>query len=538
MAALLGLAGVYWLWLGLTQRSVSTDPGISILAAQSILDHGYPLLPSGVIYYKGLLPSYVVAGSIAAFGVNDFSITLPSLLMGLGSLYLVYCMGRDVLGRPWLGFAAAVILIVVETHSYYAVSPRMYMSLQFFATVSAYSAWRGHIQGSRVFRVVTTLAVAGATLSHPQGSVLIAAVPVSIITVMSLKESAIPSLSELRRFAGLIVFAALYFYFFLLGNLPQPTPVVLEAPVIRGSQRGLNLDPAVWASQLNWLEHTVPLGLLLAPVVAVLGFRAFRDRREVASFGILYLLLLFGIWALGMHGYIKISGTRFWIGIAPVYVLLLLLSIDLLREWFISDGAETSSGKFRRRALWSAPLVGWAAVVILGISLHYGPMGYPNVLKAGYGIPCSDGQICSPAVERHYDALKSIIEENDVLISTRPFVASYYLRRPDGWLGQLRTGTGHAPFNSATDAYFGIPLIDTNEELVELARSPQRVWVITDSPPQRTLSVDTAARLQELFRLYRESGQLTVYTNFPKSRHSGVKRERSASGVKTLSHSW
>ena len=99
MVVLIVVALTYWLWFGLTQRSVSTDPGISILAAQGILEHGYPLLPSGFTYYKGVLVNYLVAGSVWAFGLNDFSIMLPGILLGLGSLVLLYRLAKDVFGQ-------------------------------------------------------------------------------------------------------------------------------------------------------------------------------------------------------------------------------------------------------------------------------------------------------------------------------------------------------------------------------------------------------------------------------------------------------
>jgi 4-amino-4-deoxy-L-arabinose transferase-like glycosyltransferase len=514
----------------MTQLSVTTDTGISILAAQSILQHGYPVFPSGIIYYKAALPNYLLAGSIAAFGLTDFSIILPSLLMGLGSLYLVYHLGRDVLDRPWLGLAAAAFLVSLETQSYYAASPRMYMSLQFFTLLAAYSAWRGYMRGSRVFRLVTVLAVAGAILSHAQGGVLTIALPVSVLAIKWLKEGTPPSIHDLWPLSALIVLGAIYVYFVPLRNLPQPVlPVHVEFPIPQVALSGLNLDPAGWVSHINWLEHTVPLGLLLVPVLAVLGFRAIREPRGDSNLGTLYLLMLFGIWALGVLGYVRISGVRFWIGIVPVYALLLLLGINTLSKWFLASERDWTPRWFGTRALWPAGLIGWAAVVILGMSLHYGALAYPKVISAGYGIPCSDPEEpivsfgspprrnsadgdCSGGVEAQYVALRPLVKENDIIISTRPFVTSYYLGRADGWLAQRKVGTSFAAFDGPIDAYYGSPLIDTRDELLELKHSPQRVWIVTEVRRRRNLSVDITALLQE-FSVHGEPGPLAVYVN-------------------------
>ena len=42
MLLILVAATVYWLWIGLAQRSVIHDEAISLMAVAGILDYGYP----------------------------------------------------------------------------------------------------------------------------------------------------------------------------------------------------------------------------------------------------------------------------------------------------------------------------------------------------------------------------------------------------------------------------------------------------------------------------------------------------------------
>ena len=100
LLGLLALAAIYWLGFGLTQRSVVEDEAISILAAEGVLEHGYPRLPSGLGYHRSYLPTYLLAGGLAIFGKNAFSILLPGLLLSLGALLFTARYARDVLGRP------------------------------------------------------------------------------------------------------------------------------------------------------------------------------------------------------------------------------------------------------------------------------------------------------------------------------------------------------------------------------------------------------------------------------------------------------
>jgi 4-amino-4-deoxy-L-arabinose transferase-like glycosyltransferase len=262
---LMGIALAYWLWFGLTQRSITDAEGISILAAQGILEHGYPRLPSGFIYYRALFPNYLLAGSIQVFGLNDFSIILPSLVMALGTLWLVYLFARDVLGQPWVGVATAVLLVALQEETYYATSGRMYMSLQFFAMLTSYSAWRGYIKGEARFQWLTILAIAGGILRHQQGGALLVAAPVSVLALRCIKGKDKPSVNRPVAAVALLflsaVFAIPIIFDEVLGSVAQIASWGGVDPEIAG----LNFDVFTWVKHIVQFEFTAPFGLLLGP---------------------------------------------------------------------------------------------------------------------------------------------------------------------------------------------------------------------------------------------------------------------------------
>ena len=68
--------------LPLGQGTMGRDEARLALAARAILEHGYPLLPGGLVYTRGLLPSYLEAASFGLLGVSDQSARLPSLVAG------------------------------------------------------------------------------------------------------------------------------------------------------------------------------------------------------------------------------------------------------------------------------------------------------------------------------------------------------------------------------------------------------------------------------------------------------------------------
>ena len=74
----------------------SSDEAGSILASKEILSHGLPLVPSGKIYYRSLLPHYLNAASIAVLGDNPLGWRGASLLAYALMLIIPAWMSADL----------------------------------------------------------------------------------------------------------------------------------------------------------------------------------------------------------------------------------------------------------------------------------------------------------------------------------------------------------------------------------------------------------------------------------------------------------
>ena len=298
MATIMVAAAAYWLWFGLTQRSIGMDEGISILAAESILEHGYPRLPSEFVYNRAYLPHYLLAGSIGGLGLNDFAVMLPALLMALGSLYLVFLFAKDVFGRPWVGVAAAALLVLLGMQTFYATSPRMYMPLQFFTVLAAYSTWRGYIGGETKFQWAAILAAGAAILSHQQGAALVVVLPVSVLMVWWMRGSGRPAINRQLAVAGLIFLAGLA-YATVLYKPPQGLQQIVSWNGRPVDLSGLNVDVSRWLDHLRQLDHDVAFSRLLAPVVVVVGARALWKRKNPVNQGVVFTLVFFPCASIG-----------------------------------------------------------------------------------------------------------------------------------------------------------------------------------------------------------------------------------------------
>ena len=522
MLTLTVLALGYWLWFGLVWRSFHFDDGTSILVIQGIMEHGSPILPSGFYYYRGLAPNYLGAATALVFGLNNFAMVLPSLLMGIGSLWLVYLFARDALKQPWVGVAAAALLLALQFQTSLSTSPRMYMAMEFFAILAVYGAWRGYIRGEARYRWLTFLALWGAVLSNDQSGALLVAVPLAVMVTRWSQGEGKPRINYLLPLAGLALLFSVHYLIYLHG-LPATLPPIAAHSGLQTTERiGLNLDPVNWLGHFLALERLVPLSALLSPLIVLQFFKSFKDRHLEANQGLVYAFLIFAVSGLITMLVVRTLAPRFWVLALPLYATLICASLVYAASWFRGQGTRwrlssgAGSGAVNASsALIPGMLIGSIAAILAVLFLALGPDRYLALVKEGYGVPCSQGS-CSRAIKWQYSELRRVIREDDVIVSTNPLITSYYLGRVDGWFRERIVPTGFSSFESPIDEYFGIQLIDTGEELSRLRDGDQRVWVIIDYKADTFSSPESLALIESSYTRYREVGPMAVYVNSSK----------------------
>ena len=142
---ILGLVGLLvvalWLrWRYVQEISLYVDEFTTLWAARRILDTGAPLMPSGVLYTRGLLASYVTALFAAAGGLTYTVGRLPSVLFGLGSILAIFAVGR----REWnarVAWLAAIGLALLPEAIAWSGRARFYAQLQFFVLLTIWAAY-------------------------------------------------------------------------------------------------------------------------------------------------------------------------------------------------------------------------------------------------------------------------------------------------------------------------------------------------------------------------------------------------------------
>ena len=488
------------MWFGITQRSIVGDDGYSLLAARGVLDYGYPRLPSGFMYSRAYVPSYLLAGSIAFAGLNDLGIMLPSLILALGSLWITARIGSEVLGRPLVGLVAAAALLVIQPQTFYATSARMYMPLQAFTMLAAYSAWRGFVKGERGFQVLTGLAMAAAMGSHQQGGALLVALPLAVLAARAMAGSARPRIPVLPVVAGTLLLCVVCYLTVVYEPPSGPPPISVHSGMDPESA-GVNVHLTRWLGHATVMEGMVPLGIVMAPAVAWLLIVALRAPGLPSSLGLVFIAVVFLSGALAIVANIKAVHWRFWVMLLPFQLLLVVRGAAALFE-----GTRVAS----RRVIVACAV--WAVIVFCASAVAFGPTAYWAQIRRAYGLPCRSGP-CSSSVEAEHVRLRDAVSAEDAIVASNPMVTHYYLHRVDAFLRERRDGERFVAFESPVDEYFGIPLIDEPSKLEALATSNGRVWVVVDYKVRLYSSRATLERLAGSFQPFFAGETLTVYVN-------------------------
>ena len=118
------------------------DEYSSILTGMSILrTGGVPLLPSGVLYPSGSLFSYLEAAMLGLFGFSDIVARLPSLLVSVATLPVLYAVARQMLNRR-VALLSVAFLAVMPEAVVWGGRARMYALLQLLVLLAVFFFYR------------------------------------------------------------------------------------------------------------------------------------------------------------------------------------------------------------------------------------------------------------------------------------------------------------------------------------------------------------------------------------------------------------
>ena len=160
----------------LNRTGYSPDEEITYFAVQGIRTHGLPVLPSGVLYERGLPYSYTAWLTGAALGHTITAYRLPSVVFGVATVWLVFLIALHLGGRATAFLAAALTAVspILIAHSQWARFYSMFVTCYLGTFVLLYYRLRhNRLRGAYLPALGVT------TLLHELGASLVV-VPVFV----------------------------------------------------------------------------------------------------------------------------------------------------------------------------------------------------------------------------------------------------------------------------------------------------------------------------------------------------------------------
>lgn len=317
--------------VGLTDR----DEGSNAEAAREMLETGEwisPTLNDEPRYAKPALVYWVISGTYALFGVNEFTARLPSALFGLGLLIVHYLFLSRVFGATVAWCGSLMLLLNVEfvgVHRMVLTDP----ALVFFTTSATYGFWMGFHGRGRDRRWFWLFYVGMALATLTKG-------PVGLLIPLL---AVVPYLTLTRQWSS----------YFATGMpvLGWSACVLLAAPwyVAMFAVHGADYVAAAYANTAGRFAHPMEghggTILFYFPILLV-GFFPWSGFLPVALFHTLKawkrfrtgeqdargergLLLFCALWVMSIFVFFTISATRLPHYILPLYPPAALLAAVL-----------------------------------------------------------------------------------------------------------------------------------------------------------------------------------------------------------------
>jgi 4-amino-4-deoxy-L-arabinose transferase-like glycosyltransferase len=469
MVAGLGLRVLY-----LRTISLHVDEFISLLAIQGILQHGYPLLPSGTLYEQGLLFSYVEAVLLRLFGFEATAGRMFSLAVSLVTIALVYYVGSRMLSRR-VGLLAAALSAFSAEAIAWGARVRMYALLQLLVLLSVWFLWKGATSpnGAR-YRWLGILCYLGALFTHPVSVLLFLPLILGLLWLRGLRGMLRPSsiaevLVPLVGILGTLMLKAL--------GQPGQLQALAEArpylaPSLNVVQGFRPLSP-FFVSYPRWpLSLLAGAGLIWVAVSAVRAavVGAWRDREpEVLAPGYLYVVFVVTLLEMVFLVGPTWQDSRYLFMVEP---LLFLVS-----AWTLAAGLSV----VWRRVSEVRPVVRWGALkpgltngvvtclLVLGACLLLAPSAQAAATHQEWGYDLA------------FQYLSGQWRPGDTVLTIVPYGCELYLPRCDYYA----SGRAYEEYvldedGVLIDRWVGSKLVTSSSELETIVKENPRTWLVID----------------------------------------------------------
>jgi 4-amino-4-deoxy-L-arabinose transferase-like glycosyltransferase len=332
-----------------------------------------PTLNGEKFYDKPVLYNWFVALSLLVFGFDEFAARLPSALLGVGCVFVVYLLGRKMFG-PLAGFLSGVILATSGEQVVLSRTVVHDIALAFFVTLALYSFYAGFRQEHHRKRYLLLFYASSGFAVLAKGPVG-ALLPAMIISLFLLLRKRVNFLKEFLSLGGILLFiviAAPWYILILFRNSDYGSYFFIQQNLMnflsseaRHSGPFYYYFPVILGGFFPW-SCFLPLAL----------FRSFRDGLMKGDEAVAFLL----IWSLVVFLFFSAASSKL-----ATYLLPMFPAVSCLVGLLWRDLLEDPTPELQRGSLYSFVLL-LAAFLAAMIFIYVHP---PENFEPDYGLNLS-----------------------------------------------------------------------------------------------------------------------------------------------------
>lgn len=512
------IAGAYLRLANLGKDSLWEDEFLHVYAAKGILEAGKPILPSGELYTRSIIYTYIVAFSFKLFGINEMAARLPSVLFGILMIPIIYYVVARFFNRN-LGLISSFLIAFSPFCISWSRTCRMYSLLQPLYFFCAFSFYKAFEEANEVNKSTSPIEKA-------RGYLFLCGIFFLSILVHDLSILFIPTIATYcitMFFVFLLknnirfIFHSKYFTCVSAIALLTIAGVIFNMYFLKKDFLEFLKNAPPWSFEdahnihyYHWfLQNNYPVFTYFYPYIALIIILSWKRKG-------LYIANCFALPFLALSSLFVWKGERYLYFIFPFFLIIVAFFMEYMLFFSWSFARKTADSLFPHRAVRIKNKIGFFVGVLSTTLLVY-PFLSPWIKKSfGKQIHLSSQE------NRAYGDFIAQIGSMDAIVCTRPFHIEFYSSRmPDFFIKNydfVADGKeGHLLFNEKKeekDESSGIRLINDLAQLKALENTENRIWIITYAYSLESLSIDKDIRnyIKEAYAEHPISGKiLKVY---------------------------
>lgn len=465
------------------------DENITGSVLRRIHETGIPLEPSGARYYwRGVTFHYFVSIFTLIFGLTEFWLRFPNVLLGIGVIFLTFLLSKKI--NKYLALLTVLFLVFCPYHIEYSRFSRFYMMNTFLYLLTLVSVYKGFLQNKKIYKllyfILALLMVHTVQLGRffifIFGSYFVVNLLIEItnekFSMSSYTENNIKKLYFLlpslviayignffKSFIGLRKHEIQYAYE-TLESVPEPSYI----------EHSL-LNWPVWYlpnfMNQNYLPFVfVILGLVILFVFIKDTFKKLETNKQYLTF--LYFSFLFS-W-LGyeiLNGGAK--GPRLYLFLVPFIIIITFTTIFFILNLY-----------FKKKNI----IRGLLFTIVLFFLINISPKFY-TIISREYGEDTSSDPFRSSHcaifradLKNPYEYLNKHMKEEDIFISLAGTPYFYIKRSPDYIINQSYGWNARSIYDDSNNfvTVRGSILINNAEKLSKLLnQNNKRIWLVVNA---------------------------------------------------------